>query len=882
MTDLLSQRKFRPTLEDKKIILHEVPCQHECQLVWQHKQVHPVRVPFLMRYCEDALDSENGLVKIEYEKEKFGRYWIKENKGCKQYRSSATTMGSEPRANLFEKTECDIDVVNCHPNLIRQANEQYKFFDLPAVDYYCENRLKIFADCWIDEEAIKEYNKENFKSKTKYDLLKVASTMLLFGARIKKDGKDIRIPKWEQTFNLDVRDFIFSKELLEYFNEIQQVLLVFPQQSVFREIADFVKEKERKKASNKYVSQEDWDAYSKKGGEPPSWIKGVWKEKDFRVSNGKILGVILQDLESQVILEAMKDFYDNGFYPTCYSYDGFQILKDDRVDDMLVNINKKWKYVDFIVKPFKKPLDTTGILPETNFSRSRFALYRKPHNLCYKAKKRYFEKYHFKTVNPVAYYRVHEFNHVMYNRKNFADACANLKSMEWNSHLRGYTECKFFNQWEVDENMLQYDRALYYPPPLKAPSNHFNLWRGYPILKTELDMSADTSVIYKHVQFVANHNRQTYEWILNYYAKILQFPATKSECCPIFMGKQGTGKSLIAERIIKNIVGEDMMLIVSDPQKFAGRFSDITGKLLIVLNEACGESNFNITETLKDRITATSFAREKKGIDIEGNVPCFDNYNFTTNHINSFQVPTDDRRTMPIEVDDSIAQDKRYFVPVYTAFDDKKVMRKFAEELLTRDVKDIDIHASRPMTELRGDMMNLNLNCYKLFMMWIKQEFDKSKELYEKGIKYHNMDNDHMRAWNFKDGNKPYEYTRDELYNRFCEFWSQEKGSTEKSEEKKPAPNKFATNIKKMNGVMKKRVGSGHKYSFEYEEFNKEVEKLILLQDGNACVKQDMPIPSKYGVYEMPPPYVVPDEHKTVSIYDCENWLEVLEKEEER
>ena len=65
-------------------------------------------------------------------------------------------------------------------------------------------------------------------------------------------------------------------------------------------------------------------------------------------------------------------------------------------------------------------------------------------------------------------------------------------------------------------------------------------------------------------------------------------------------------------------------------------------------------------------------------------------------------------------------------------------------------------------------------------------------------------------------------------------------------------------------------------------ENSKEVEKLILLQDGNACVKQDMPIPSKYGVYEMPPPYVVPDEHKTVSIYDCENWLEVLEKEEER
>ena len=116
---------------------------------------------------------------------------------------------------------------------------------------------------------------------------------------------------------------------------------------------------------------------------------------------------------------------------------------------------------------------------------------------------------------------------------------------------------------------------------------------------------------------MANHNRSMYNWILDWLAHIIQYPAKKTLVCPIFYGEQGTGKSTIAEFALQKILGLDKMLITSEPGKFAGRFTDLHGKLLIVLNEASGESTFAITEILKDRITANTFARERKGVDIE-------------------------------------------------------------------------------------------------------------------------------------------------------------------------------------------------------------------------------------------------------------------------
>ena len=317
---------------------------------------------------------------------------------------------------------------------------------------------------------------------------------------------------------------------------------------------------------------------------------------------------------------------------------------------------------------------------------------------------------------------------------------------------------------------------------------------------------------------MANHNRSMYDWILNWLAHIIQYPSRKSLVCPVFYGEQGTGKSTIAEFALQKIMGLEKMLITSEPSKFAGRFTDLHGKLLIVLNEASGESTFQISEILKDRITANTFPREKKGIDMEADAPVYDNYCFTTNNIGSVKVPRDDRRFMPVEVDGTYKDKKEYFEPLYADLNDDQVCRAFYEFLKNRDISKVHLSRDRPMTELRADMIGLNLNPYDAFLK--KAVENEGSMLYEVGF------------------TKTYDLYRqegikaDKLYKLFTTYWEMEG----KRKERMPTSTNFGTNIKRCDGVQKNRCSSSNKYTFHREQ----VEQYIAKFDNVNVVAPDM------------------------------------------
>lgn len=709
---IVMKRKYRPLIEEDKLVLFEKPNLFECRRVWKHPDIAPAQKLLILRYCESALEAEDGMIKITYEKEGPGRYWVKESKGNRQWRSTCTQMNSRVRAVLFEKTEVDIDIVNCHPNIVLLLNKQHEVIDLPYTKKYCAERLRIFADCEIDQDAINDWNKENHKNKTKYDLLKELSTQLLFGA--KYDKKEKRCPPWEEKYGLRSDDYTLCEDLTKYMDEINIILSIFPNLPAFADTKKETYKREKAKVLKKHPLKEDMKKNDKR--EP-------FDEDKFKIHNGKYLSIILQQAESEILYDAMKIVDKNKFYITSYAYDGFQILKDERIEDLLIELNNESaENITFIAKPFNKPFDTSELSPDLFFDRERFALYRTPYNRCYQDKKRYFEEFHFKTSNPVSFYRIGHRCHQQFNHTNFKNDCKNLRSMQWITTAGIWAECDFFAQWEKDEEMRNYNKCGYYPPPLKTPFNSYNLFPGFPIEDEPLDMSADTGLIHRHFKYVANHRKALYEYYLNYYAHIVQFPGKKLGVCLIFMGNQGAGKSLIAEEIMKCMIGMDAIMITSEPNKFCGRFADILGKLLIVLNEASGASTFQISEILKDRITAQTFPREKKGIDIEPDARCTENYNFTTNGVNSAKIPHDDRRFLPNEVDNSIANDPGYFDPTWMAFQNKRIMRKFYEELKTRDLTNFVPQRDRPMTPLRASMMSMNLNPYDAFVVWLYQK----------------------------------------------------------------------------------------------------------------------------------------------------------------
>ena len=794
---ILQKRKFRPTINEDHLVLHEKPNLEVCEKIWKHELLTPDHSQKLLHYCDDAMNDPNGLVKVEYKRDDYGRFIVK----GQSRRLTSTTMWCRVRSRLFNDTEDDIDIINAHPNIARNLNKTYNIGHFPALNNYCENRLDIFSKCIIDQEAIDDYNEENKDMLSKYDLLKKLSTMVLFGA--KYDSKRKTCPTWEEEFGLTEEDYELSDVMKSYLDEIQKMLRIFPQREEFKVVVDHLVEKERKKVLKKHPYKQD----------APKKFKGeCFDEKKFKVSNGKKLSVILQDAETEIILDAMRLAIEKKFLPTCYTYDGFQVIKNDAVEDLICSLNQQHDYIKFMVKPFKEPLKISHLKNELFFDNQRFKMYRD-----YDSCKRYFERYHFKVNNPFQFYQVgHRYNESK-NHANFSKMCKNLTYDKWED-FKKKENLSFFSEWECDEDMRTYDKCGYYPPPLQSPSTIHNLWTGFPIEDIPYNPNISIERILYHVQVMANHNRSMYDWILNWLAHIIQYPSRKSLVCPVFYGEQGTGKSTIAEFALQKIMGLEKMLITSEPSKFAGRFTDLHGKLLIVLNEASGESTFQISEILKDRITANTFPREKKGIDMEADAPVYDNYCFTTNNIGSVKCPRDDRRFMPVEVDGTYKNSKKYFEPLYRDLKNDQVCRAFYEFLKTRDISQVHLSRDRPMTELRADMIGLNLNPYDAFLK--KAVENDGMMLYEVGF---TQTYDLFREEGIK---------ADRLYKLFTTYWAMEG----KRKERMPTSTNFGTNIKRCDGVQKNRCSSSNKYTFHREQ----VEQYIAKFDNVNVVAPDM------------------------------------------
>ena len=321
-----------------------------------------------------------------------------------------------------------------------------------------------------------------------------------------------------------------------------------------------------------------------------------------------------------------------------------------------------------------------------------------------------------------------------------------------------------------------------YPPPLKCPAHIYNDWTDFPIKEHPLDMSADTSLIYQHFDLVSNHDAKVKEYLLNWFAYMVQKPGIKSRVALLFHGDQGSGKSTVGEDLMKAILGQDKMMVTDKIDLLLGRFADTRGKLLVCLNEAKGKDTFTVDNLLKDYITRSTCEVEKKGVDAF-TAKAFDRLIFTTNSKNSIPFQQGDRRWMVSSMDNSKNNDMEYFNALHKVFEDKTIMRKFFEELMTRDISNWDPINDRPITEMAESMMAMNADPYTCFVAYMLEN-------YEDVI-----------------GKK---YKATELYQIFKEWWT----ISGRNSEHKPNMTKWGELMKKKEGVIWKRTKNGVVYEF--------------------------------------------------------------------
>jgi hypothetical protein len=157
---------------------------------------------------------------------------------------------------------------------------------------------------------------------------------------------------------------------------------------------------------------------------------------------------------------------------------------------------------------------------------------------------------------------------------------------EW--HANRYVHCEnrkvpLAKHWMHHPQRRQYEGVVFSPG--RDVPNHYNLWRGFAVEPR----AGYCSKFLAHLRDnVCRGDKEVYNWVVGWFANIIQHPEQKMGTSLVLRGKMGTGKTKVGE-VFGSLLGSHYVL-VSDPRYVTGRFnSHLVSCLMLHCDEAfCG------------------------------------------------------------------------------------------------------------------------------------------------------------------------------------------------------------------------------------------------------------------------------------------------------
>jgi len=177
------------------------------------------------------------------------------------------------------------------------------------------------------------------------------------------------------------------------------------------------------------------------------------------------------------------------------------------------------------------------------------------------------------------------------------------------SDVELFVKTRAWNSWRSFDTI---------PPPLKTPPKVWNTWKGMtPGEIEDFDEAVaalDLWMEHLHTN-ITTGNAAWAEWILNWFAHMVQFPGDKPlSALVLYSAGRGTGKNAFIERIAAMCGSHSK--VFSNSRYLESNFNaHLYGLLLAVFNEAFWSGNKNSDSILKSMITEREMMIELKGVD---------------------------------------------------------------------------------------------------------------------------------------------------------------------------------------------------------------------------------------------------------------------------
>lgn len=633
---------------------------------------------------------KKNVVEVEYKRKK-------EDIGGRLYSSGCIQHMIKPIRNyLLNGTLTDIDIVNCHPTIIKYLFDTYNIQDI-FLNEYINDREETMKKYNIlnKEEILCIINSENINIKQN-DLLKIFHSNIY--------GDNGLLNKMEKKFKENKNDLI--KKIYKYVNSKKKENI---KGSVFSHILGYYEDIILDKII-KFMNNNDIE------------ISVLMFDGLMVYNNEKLNEEFLRKLEkfifdkTNINVKLVYKSTDTDWRPIIGD------VEEEKEEEDIIEKGEKFsieKSRDLLSEHWV--VDKKGKVIGLDLSlNSNFI--------------KYMNNYVCKFYEPVCFgFRQFPYEHFKLYKEKQLEICLSSHSLEQNSQntLFASTKSSYLKSFDKMDFIVDYkngDKKI-----CESGYEVYNLYNRQPSSYVE-DIEDKCKLFFTYLyEIISDSNQEFYEYLLNWLS--IKFQYGKVGMAIVLMSYDfGTGKGTFAE-CIEYLVGDRYTFTDTCGQRIGRQFNSLeSNKLVGFYEEMANNSGENIikSEIMKQKITDKKDWVEFKGVEPYMTTNLCD-YIFITNGQNPVKIIVGDRRYVANKLSNKMLGNKEYFVNVKNNVKDNvEGLRYFFENRKVNifEMKPIMTEAYKRIIELNEDIRqsfindrledimegyNYNISCKELF-----------------------------------------------------------------------------------------------------------------------------------------------------------------------
>ena len=485
----------------------------------------------------------------------------------------------------------------------------------------------------------------------------------------------------------------------------------------------------------------------------------IKNEKNDTANNveGRFISQVLQEYERRIVMKTIDFLQDNNIEIGSLIHDGFHINKkhEEMTVDLLPRIEnileKEYPelHAKFVIKPFKdhpfKDFDTynpvnlrptvTHLFDKSDYTFSDFREYVR--NTTFKDYEDMVAK--LLEIIPKVIYPIDQNSSGSSQTFLVKDSPEKIQIQTCPKFYLYYGDSsKTFLEFIMSSDIHKCFKTLrgieFEPNTSIANPNCYNTFDGFVGMTDDFspldeDELKEIEPILHHLKScICNDDDNLYDWLLCWFAHIIQKPNIKTKIVPIFYSaKQQAGKNIILSFISDSGLGRKYALERTGLDSITNdKNADLETAIMVTVNEASTKVSgwFVDHNKLKDLITNPRRRIRRLFVDAY-EVNDYTNYVITSNSRKPVRIEQGDARFVAMEVSDRYVGNRQYFQNLGKCINNptgngkingERFYRFLFNYTISRDIRDI------PDTQLRQDIIGRSLDSPILFLRYITEE----------------------------------------------------------------------------------------------------------------------------------------------------------------